>query len=91
MSKQIAYEILRALGGPHTPSKPVHVKTIAQYCKEHYPDVYSDKYLHTGLGRLRHWKYITFDYATNTYTIIEDYPEPNLHTDPITEEDIIVE
>jgi hypothetical protein len=91
MSKQLAYEILRILGGPDTPSKPVHVKAIAKYCKEHYPDVYNDKYIHTGLGRLRHWKYITYDYEHNTYTIIEDYEAPNIHSSPITEDDIIAE
>jgi hypothetical protein len=91
MSKLLAYQILRELGGTEIPSKPVHVKAISRYCKEHHPDVYRDRYIHTGLGRLRHWKYITFNYQDNTYTIIEEYEEPNIHATPITKDDIIAE
>lgn len=91
MTQLIAYRILRALGGDSIPSKPVHIKAIVEMAKDYYPETYRDKYLHTGLGRLRHWKYVTWDNNAKTYTIIEAFPEPNIHCSPITEDDIIAE
>src|SRR6476659_1460554 len=91
MTQLIAYNIIKALGGSSIPSKPVHIKDIVEMAKGKYPEVYRDKYLHTGLGRLKHWKYVKYDNISRTYTIIEAFPEPNIHYSPITEDDIITE
>ena len=91
MTQLIAYRIIQSLGGSSIPSRPVHIKDIVEMAKGKYPEVYRDKYLHTGLGRLRHWKYVKYDNSTRTYTIIEAFPEPNIHCSPITEEDLITE
>lgn len=91
MTQLIAYRILQALGGNTIPSKPVHINDIVELAKGQYPETYRDKYLHTGLGRLRHWKYVKWDNKNRTYTIIEAFPEPNIHCSPITEEDLIPE
>lgn len=91
MTQQIAYELLQKLGGYDIPSRPVHVRDIGILCKMEYPDVYYDHYLHTSLGRLRHWKYIAWDNKALTYTIINELEAPNIHRSPITEKDLIVE
>ena len=91
MTIQIAYELIQKLGGYDIPSKPVHIKDIIILCKMEYPDVYTDKYLHTALGRLRHWKYVSYYHKDRTYQIIDELEAPNLHTEPIREEDLIQE
>lgn len=92
MTQQIAYEIIEKLSGTYEiPSRPVHIKDINELCRREYPGVYEDHYLSTSLGRLRHWKIISYNYRKREYTIINELPEPNICSTPITEEDIISE
>lgn len=85
------YELLQKLGGYDIPSRPVHIKDLIILCKMEYPEVYEDCYFSTALGRLRQWGYISYHYGKREYTIIDEYPEPNICNTPITEKDLIRE
>ena len=91
MTKQIVYKILQELGGKSIPSQEVNFHAIKIYALIHYPEIVEDRYIHTAIGRLRHWKIIEWNNKKHTYRIIDKLEEPNIHSSPITEKDLIAE
>jgi hypothetical protein len=78
------FEVIQELGGINVKQKDV-IKII----KERHPCLYSSRYTSNAIRRLKNKGYITEDYSTRTFTILEQYPELITVATPITEEDVI--
>lgn len=84
MSQKIVFNVIKELGGINVKQKDV-IKII----RERHPCLYSSRYTSGALRRLKNKGYITEDFQTRTFTILEQYPELVTVSTPITEEDLV--
>jgi len=84
MSQKIVFEVIKELGGIN-----VRQKDVSRIIKERYPCLYSSRYASNAIRRLKNGGYISEDYSSRTFTILDQYPELTTVATPITEEDLI--
>jgi hypothetical protein len=75
------YNIIQELGGV------ANIKQIIALTKTKAPAMYVNKLLHSDLKGLRKWEYVSYDAKARVYTIIDDFPESNIHHTKITKEE----
>jgi hypothetical protein len=77
------FDVIKQLGGIN-----VKQKDILKIIKQRHPTLYSSRYTSNALRRLKNMGYISEDYSTRTFTILEPYPKLVTVSTPITETDL---